>query len=127
MRLVTSENLAIQKYLGTISKHSIINVKLAQQRGPQFYQTRSNAGILYDTLLAEFVEKAMCMKTKDQPYQRESVTLRLRDVLKAKANSQSGSQDLVAQEARSSWESQQDAERYGETRSDTADYEYLVY
>ena len=76
------------------------NLKLAQQRGLQFYQTRSNAVILYDTLLAEFIEKAICMKTKDQLYQRESVILRPRVVLKA--NSQCGSQDLCVQEARSS-------------------------
>ena len=37
--------------------------------------------------------------------------LRLRVVLKA--NSQSDSQDLLAQEARSSWESQQEADSYG--------------
>ena len=94
--------------------------KLAQQRGLQFYQTRSNAVILYDTLPAEFIENAICMKTKDQLYQRESVILRPRVV--PRANSQSGSQDLPVQEARSSWESQQDAESYGRTRSNTADY-----
>ena len=60
------------------------------------------------------------MKTKDQLYQRESVILRPRVVLEA--NSQSDSQDLPVQEARSSWESQQDAEGYGETRSNNADY-----
>ena len=87
------------------------NLKLAQQRGLQFYQTRSNAVILYDTLPAEFIEKAICMKTKDQLYQRESVILRPRFVLRA--NSQSGSQDLHVEEARSSWESQQ---RCGELR-----------
>ena len=38
------------------------------------------------------------------------------------ANSQCDSQDLLVQEARSSWESQKDAESYGETRSNTADY-----
>ena len=46
------------------------NLKLAQQRGLQFYQTRSNAVVLYDTLPAEFIDKAICMKTKDQLYQR---------------------------------------------------------
>ena len=76
------------------------NLKLAQQRGLQFYQTRSNAVIFYDTLPAEFIEKAMCMETKDLLYQRESVILRPRVVLEA--NSQSGSQDLREQEARSS-------------------------
>ena len=50
-------------------------LKLAQQRGLQFYQTRSNAVILYDTLLAEFIEKAICLKTKDELYNRESVIL----------------------------------------------------
>ena len=38
------------------------------------------------------------------------------------ANSQCDSQDLLVQEARSSWKSQKDAESYGETRSNTADY-----
>ena len=89
------------------------NLKLAQQRGLRFYQTRSNAVILHDTLPAEFIEKAICMKTKDQPYHRESVILRPRVVLKA--YSQSGSQDLPVQEARSSCDSQQDAESHGET------------
>ena len=90
------------------------NLKLAQQRGLKFYQTRSNADILYHTLLAEF------MKTKDQLYQRESVILRPRVVLNA--NSQCGSQDVLVQEERLSRESQEDAESCGETRSNTADY-----
>ena len=95
-------------------------LKLAQQRGLQFYQTKSNAVILYDTLLAEFIENAICMKTKVQLFQRDNVILRSRVVLKS--DSQSGSQDLPVQEARSFWESQQDAESCGETRSNTADY-----
>ena len=73
-------------------------LKLAQQRGLHFFQTRV---ILYDTLLAEFIEKATCMKIKDQLYQIESVIQRPRVVLRA--NSQSGSQDLLVQEARSFW------------------------
>ena len=89
-------------------------MKLAQQRRLQFYQTGSNAVLLRDTLPAKFIQKAICMKTKDQLlYQTESVILKPRVVLKA--NSQSGSQDLFVQEARSSWESQQDAESYVET------------
>ena len=59
------------------------------------------------------------MKTNDQLCQRERVILRPRVFLEA--NSQSGSQDLLVQEARLSWEPQQDAESYGETRSNTAD------
>ena len=44
------------------------------------------------------------MKTKDQRFKWESVILRRRDVLEAKLKS--GSQDLLVQEARLSWESQ---------------------
>ena len=122
MRLVTSNNRVIQKYLETLLQNTVFwcNLNLAQQRGLQFYQTRSNAVILCDTLLVEFIEKAICMKTKDQLYQRGSVILRPRVVLEG--NSQSDSQDLLVQEARSSWESQQDAESCGETRCNTADY-----
>ena len=78
------------------------NLKLVQQGGLQHYQTRSNAVFHSDTLPAEFIEKAICMKTKDQLYQRR-VTLRPRVVLKA--NSQRGSQDLPVQEASSFWKS----------------------
>ena len=46
------------------------------------------------------IEKALCMKTKDQLCQKESVILRPRVVLEA--DSQSGSQDLRTQEARQS-------------------------
>ena len=69
------------------------NFMLARKGGLQFYQTRSPAVILCDTLLAEFIEKAVCMKTEEQLYQRESA--RPRVVLRA-----SGSQDLPRQEAR---------------------------
>ena len=83
-------------------------------------KTRLNAVILYETLLAEFIEKAI-MKTKDQLYQRESVIPRPRVVLRA--NSHNGSQDSLVQEARSSWESEQESESCGEARRNTADYQ----
>ena len=100
MRLVTSKNRAVQKILANTFRIQYVGtiLKLAQQRGLQFYQTRSNADILYDTLPAEFIEKAICMKTKDQLYQRESVILRPRVVLKA--DSKNGLQNLHVQEAR---------------------------
>ena len=89
MRLVTSKNRAIEKYLETLSRYSIlVKLEARLERGLQFYHTRSNAINLYDTLRAEFSEKAICMKTKDQLHQRESAILRPRVVLEA--NSQSG-------------------------------------
>ena len=83
MRLVTSDESRHTKILRNTFQDTVLwcNLKLAQQRGLQFHQTRSNAVILHDTLPAEFIEKAICMKTKDQLYQRESVILRLRVVV----------------------------------------------
>ena len=126
MRLVTSKNRAIQKYLETLSEYSILvqfearstkrtailSNKIKRSYSPQH------------TLLAEFIKKAICMKTKGQLYQRESVILRPCVVLRA--NSQNGSQDLSLQEARSSWESQQDAESYGKPEATLLTTEYQV-
>ena len=48
------------------------NVLPAQERGRRFYQTRSHAVVLCATLPAELIEKAVCMKTGEQRYQKES-------------------------------------------------------
>ena len=69
------------------------------------------------TLPAEFIEKAICMKTQELPYQRESA--RPRVVLRA--NSQCGLQDLPRQEARSSCETQSDAHSFRETGCNIVD------
>ena len=52
-----------KNYQNTISW---CNSKLAQKKGLQFYQTRSHAIILFDTLPAICIEKAVCMKTKEE-------------------------------------------------------------
>ena len=41
-------------------------LKLAQEKGLMFHQTRSRAIVLYDTLPAVCIEKVVCMKTKDE-------------------------------------------------------------
>ena len=92
-------------------------------RGLQYYQTRSNAVLLYDTLLAVFIEKEICMKTKEQL--KGSVILRPRVVLKD--NSKSGSQDLLVQEARSSWESQRMRRATGKPEAALLTIDYQVY
>ena len=43
------------------------NLKLAQEKGLQFYQTRSHAVVLCNTLPAACIKKAVCMKTKEEP------------------------------------------------------------
>ena len=87
------------------------NFMLTREGGLQFYRTRSPAVFLYDTLPAEFTKKATSMRTKEQFYQRESA----RPCVVLRANSQCGLQDLPRQEARSSWETQSDAQSFLET------------
>ena len=74
MRLVTSKNRAIQKYLETLSGYSI-SVQFqdrSTKRTAILSKTRSNAVISTPHCL--LIDKAKCMKTNFQLYQRESVT-----------------------------------------------------
>ena len=77
------------------------NLKLAQQRGLQFYRTRSHAIVLYNTVPAVCIEKAVCMKTKEELYHKVYLSPKLPRVI-LKPNSQSGQQDQPDQEARQS-------------------------
>ena len=46
------------------------NFKLAQGNGLLFYQTRSHALVLHDTLPAVCIEKVVSMKTKDELFSK---------------------------------------------------------
>ena len=67
LRLIKSKNRALQKYLETMSGYRFFAaiLMLAQEKELRFYQTRSHAVILYDTLPAECIEKAICMVTTE--------------------------------------------------------------
>ena len=102
-----SKNRALQKYLETSSKKhktGAINCSLMKEVC-DFTRTGSNAVVLYDTLRAEFIEKAVCTKTKEQLHQRESER-----------------QDLPCQEARSPWETQSETQSIRETGCNIVDY-----
>ena len=47
-----------------------VDIKLAQKRGFKFYQTRSNAIILYDTLPACCIPKAIMMESGEIMYEK---------------------------------------------------------
>ena len=97
------------------------NLKLAQEKGLQFYHTRSHAVVLYNTQPAACIEKVVCMKTQDELYQKVRLTPRVpRAVLKS--NSQCGLQDPQSQDARSSWEPSSDSKSYGEISDNTVDH-----
>ena len=46
------------------------NTKVAQKKGLQFYQTRSNAVVLYNTLHAMCIEKVVYMKSGEELYNK---------------------------------------------------------
>ena len=88
------------------------NLKLAQERVLQFYQTRSRAVVLCNTLPAACIEKAVCMKTQDEFCQKVRLTPRVPRVV-LKPNSQNGLQDPQNQDARPSWEPSSDSKSRG--------------
>ena len=66
----------LARYLQTAwKKHQnivyCVDIKLAQQKGFKFYQTRSNAIILYDTLPGHCIPKAIMMETGEIIYEKE--------------------------------------------------------
>ena len=97
------------------------NLKLAQERGLQFYQTRSHAIVLYNTLPAVCIEKAVCMKTQEELYQKVRLSPRVPRVV-LKANSHSGQQHQRDQDARSSWDPPSESKSYRETWNNAVDY-----
>ena len=84
----------------TSSKYSILVQFVSRSRKNAAILPKQglHAVVLNDTLLAEFIEKAVCMKTGEQLYQRESERPRVA----LEANSKCESQDLLSQKARSS-------------------------
>ena len=50
------------------------DLQLAQQKGLKFYQTRSNATILYDTLPACCISKVVVMESEEIIYQKVYVS-----------------------------------------------------
>ena len=88
------------KILGSLIRTQCIGAikKLAQRKGLQFYQTQSHAIVLYNTQPVICIEKAVCMKTKEELYYKVCQPTRFpRSMLKP--NSRSGRQDQPYQEA----------------------------
>ena len=97
------------------------SLKLAQRKGFQFYQTRSHAVVLYNTLPAACIEKAVCMKTPDELYQKVRFSPRAPRVV-LKSNSQYGPEDPQSHETVSSWEPSSDSKSYKEICNNTVDH-----
>ena len=96
------------------------NLKIAQEKGLLFYQTRSHAIVLCDTLPAVCIEKVVCMKTKDEQYQEVRLTPRVPRVV-LRSNSQNGLQDQQEQDERTSCD-QASGSKLLQTRSNIVDF-----
>ena len=120
---LTKPRIAPHKNTGKRPQNTVFwcNLKLTQEKDLQFYQTRSHAVVLYNTLLAACIEKAVCMKTQDELFQRVRLTPRAPRVV-LKSNSQYGQQDPQSEDAISSWESSSDAKSYGEICNNTLEH-----
>ena len=75
---LTKPRLASYKQKWKVHQDTVywVDVQLAQRKGLKFYQTRSNAVILYDTLPAYCISKAIVMKSEEIVYQKVCVSPR---------------------------------------------------
>ena len=85
--------VSVTHILGELTKNTVYwcNVKLAQRKGLQFYQTRSHAIALFNALPA-IIEKVIYMKTGEELYCKVFQSPRLSRVVLT-PNSQHGRQD----------------------------------
>ena len=122
MRHDQAKDYSPQKYLETSSEDGILVHFEARSRGGlHFYQKRSHAVVLYNTRSAEFIEKAVCMKTKEELYHNVCFTPRLQRVV-LKPNSYGGQQDQQEQDARISGDHLSGSSSCRETWSNNVDY-----
>ena len=95
------------------------HLKVAQKKGLQFYQTRSDAIVLYNTSLAICIEKVVHMKSEEELHNKVYQSPRLPRKAVLKPNLHHGRQDRSHLEARTSVDQQsKESGEYGETRSD---------
>ena len=121
-----AKDRAIQDYLETSSKYGILVHFEARPKEMSAIlpQTRSHAVVLHNTLLAACIERAVCMKTQDELYQKVRLTPRVPRVA-LKSTSQYGLQDPQNPDARSSWEPSSDSKSYGEICDNIVDHRIL--
>ena len=72
-RLAWYKQKVWKKHQNTVHK---VDIKLAQKEGCTFYQTRSNAIILYDTLPAYCISNAIMMGCGEVIYEKVSASPR---------------------------------------------------
>ena len=90
------------------------NLKLDLRKGLRFYQTRSHATTLSDTLPAICIDKVVCMKTRKELYCRILKSPRLLRVTLV-PNSQHVQKDVFVSESRKSDDGENEVHQHKET------------
>ena len=121
---LTNPRIAVYKNHSTIHQNTVngCNLTVVQKKGLQFYQTRSNAIILYNSLPAIRIEKVVYMKSGEELYNKVCQSPRLPQRAVLKPNLYHGRQDPSNFEARTSVDQSKQSEEYEETRSDSNSY-----
>ena len=117
---LNNPKIAVYKNTWNIHQNTVnwCNLKVAQKKGLQFYQTRSNAIVLYNTSPAICIEKVVFMKSGEELRNKVFQSPRLPRKVVFKPNLHHGRQDRSSLEARTSVDHSKESEEYGETRSE---------
>ena len=115
---VTKPRLAVYKHHWKIHPNTVYwcNLRVAQSKELQIYQTRSNAIILYNTLPATCIEKVVVRKSGEELYNEayQSPVVPQRNVLKPNWNYER--QDTTSSDARMSFDH---SDKHGGTYRET--------
>ena len=117
---LTNPRIAVYKHTWEFTRNRVFwcNLKVARKKGLQFFQKRSNAIVLYNTILAICIEKVVYMKSGEELYNKVYQSPRLPRKAVLTPNLHHGRRDLSNLEARTSADHQRkESEEYGETRS----------
>ena len=115
---LTKPRIAVYKNNWKIQQNALswCNLRIAQSRGLQFYQTRTKAIILYNTLLEMCIEKVVIRKPAEELYNKsyQSSIAPQRMVLKPNLNYER--QDTTCSDARTSFDH---SDKHGGTYKET--------
>ena len=119
---LTKPRLASYKQKWKVHQDTVywVEKQLAQRKGLKFYQTRSHAVILYDTLPACCISKAIVIKSEEIVYEKVHVSPRLPPKISFKENWMKELDSEVAGRSKNTQRIQPKPQnpiiKYGETR-----------
>ena len=120
---LTKPRLASYKQKWKVHQDTVywVDMQLAQRKGLKFYRTRSNAVILYDTLPASYISKAIVMKSEEIIYEKVYVSPRPPPTISFKDNCMKELDSEVAGSSKDTQRIEQKKTNYQERRDPKVD------